>query len=431
VFNGFIAGAAIYNHKLTEAQLQQMFIAATGIGQNGFPPAFVTQPATNTTTFPGKTVQITARVASATTPITNQWKLNNVSLTDGTFNGVTIIGSQSNVLTIAHVTTNWAGVYNLVVGNQVATITSSNAILTVASTMPPPAGTLVGQWFAGVANMADSSGYSPAGIHDGYTVGGTSYMFTNDAPPGLTGPSLYLNNMGIMISNSSSLDLNYTNTFDDLLYTNQFTVTCWVKGTPSSWNAFVSKQGETQGWQLRVDNSSPPRPSFNICNGGVNAGSAQSTTAWHHYAVTWNVSGNTRQLYVDGNLAGTATGGAYTPNSQDHLMISGREDTHRSGGYGLGDYFIGEMYDVRIYKSALSTAQINYLIPVVVAPPTLSSSIIPGSGGNPGKIVLSWSNGTLMEATNMAGPWVTNAAQTSPVTNPMTKQSDFFKVSNP
>jgi hypothetical protein len=42
---------------------------------------------------------------------------------------------------------------------------------------------LIGQWLNGPANLADASGYSPAGTHNGYIVGAGHYRFTNDLPP--------------------------------------------------------------------------------------------------------------------------------------------------------------------------------------------------------------------------------------------------------
>ena len=43
------------------------------------------------------------------------------------------------------------------------------------------------------------------------------------------------------------------------------------------------------------------------------------------------------------------------------------------------------------------------------------------------KIVLSWPTGTLLEATNVTGPWVTNNA-TSPYTNTPTGLRKFYRV---
>jgi hypothetical protein len=51
---------------------------------------------------------------------------------------------------------------------------------------------LVGEWLAGPASLADVSGYSPPGTHDGYIVGAGNYLFISDVPPGKTGQSLYL-----------------------------------------------------------------------------------------------------------------------------------------------------------------------------------------------------------------------------------------------
>ena len=87
---------------------------------------------------------------------------------------------------------------------------------------------------------------------------------------------------------------------------------------------------------------------------------------------------------------------------------------------------------MRIYNVALTAQQQAYLVPPPPLPPIrLSSSIVTPSGGNPGQLVLTWLNGTLLlESTNVAGPWKTNTA-TPPYTNLMTKPADFFKTQTP
>jgi hypothetical protein len=96
---------------------------------------------------------------------------------------------------------------------------------------------LIGQWLAGATNFADVSGYSPAGTHDGYIIGAGHYEFTNDVPPGRAGMSLYFTNSdtGLAISNSSTLDAEYTNTFDGPTQTS-FSITCWARGFPAQWS---------------------------------------------------------------------------------------------------------------------------------------------------------------------------------------------------
>ena len=141
--------------------------------------------------------------------------------------------------------------------NQTVNVSAnSTATATGVYVIPPVPLKLVGAWITGAPNFADTSGYSPAGTHDGYLVGTNHYLFTNDVPPGWTGVSLYLyaGDTGISISNSSTWDAAYTNTFDNTI-SNSFTVTCWAKGGPgaNSWNPWICKYGESEaGWQFRV-----------------------------------------------------------------------------------------------------------------------------------------------------------------------------------
>jgi PKD repeat protein len=58
-----------------------------------------------------------------------------------------------------------------------------------------------------------------------------------------------------------------------------------------------------------------------------------------------------------------------------------------------------------------------------VIPPSTPIGFYTGS-----QLILNWNQGLLLEATNVAGPWITNAAATSPYTNDMTMPMMFFKV---
>jgi len=58
--------------------------------------------------------------------------------------------------------------------------TSSNTTLTVVGyTAPAPATNLVGAWLTGGTNLADTSGFSLNGLHDGFPVGETNSPGTN------------------------------------------------------------------------------------------------------------------------------------------------------------------------------------------------------------------------------------------------------------
>ena len=50
-----------------------------------------------------------------------------------------------------------------------------------------------------------------------------------------------------------------------------------------------------------------------------------------------------------------------------------------------------------------------------------------GFGFSGGSLQLSWSNGTLLQATNVTGPWITNNAA-SPLTVTPTGSKMFYRV---
>jgi hypothetical protein len=276
--------------------------------------------------------------------------------------------------------------------------------------------------------LADSSGYSPAGKHDGYGVTGlgvpaSNYVFTNDVPPTGAGVSLKLNgNTAIAIANSSTNDAGYTNTYDDTIHS-AMTVVCWAKGTPGGWNPWVSKYGEGPGWQLRINNSSDPCWTIRGTGGNEDMSSTIGSvdSNWHFYAGTYSPVTGIRNLYVDGVLAATQTGqGPLSPSFASRLVIGARDN----GGDNVGNYFNGKIYGVRIYKTDLSEAEVNSFprpVPVFVGRPVLN--------GN--KLVLTWAGGSLLQATNVTGPWTPTGA-TAPYTNIISAAPQmFFKLSNP
>ena len=104
---------------------------------------------------------------------------------------------------------------------------------------------------------------------------------------------------------------------------------------------------------------------------------------------------------------------------------------------GADDYVIGTFTatsnSMTIQQNLLpgGTGNINaVVVRTLPVAPTMSSSFIPGSGGNPGQFALTWSGGTLLQATNLTGPWVASGL-TSPCTTSTTNKQMFYRVSNP
>jgi hypothetical protein len=85
--------------------------------------------------------------------------------------------------------------------------------------------------------------------------------------------------------------------------------------------------------------------------------------------------------------------------------------------------FNGVIDEVAIFNYALSASQVQNLYLGISATPSVTLSV-QRSGGN---IVLSWPQGTLLEADNVAGPYSTNNAA-SPYTNAPTASQKFYRV---
>jgi hypothetical protein len=428
--NNFL-NAEFYDVRLYNYDLSSNAVAALAAVPD---PAIMANPQP-TTAYVGLSAQFITAV-EGTGPFTYQWRINGTNLVNGTLGGALVSGATSDALTIANLTTNLVGTFiiDVVVTGANGTATSRTGTLTVVPTAVPPAANLVGAWLTGAASLADVSGFQPKGTHDGYGVTGTgtpsaTFAFTNDVPSGQAGQSLWLydGSTSIAISNSASGDANYTNTFDDTINI-AFTVTCWAKGIPGSWATFVAKDGEgTVGWMSRVNGSEDP--CFTIRGTGGTDDMAEGNNSndgnWHFYAGTYDSVAGNRDLYVDGQLVVSETGNVeYTLAPNAHLAFGSRD----TSGSSYGNFFTGEIYGVRIYDTALTAAEVNYL-QLPTAPPAR-----PAFSGSPavinGKLVLQWSAGSLQQATNLTGPWVPSGA-TSPYTNNLAVPQLFFRLSNP
>jgi|SRR5665213_1345300 len=443
-FTGFarayIYDVRYYNYSLSSTQVVALLPN----------PVITVQPAQSISAYKGVTFKISATVTTFNKATTYQWQLNDTNLVDGAYGGGYIVGSATNVLTIEDTTTNFQGVYNLVITYSGGTAVSSNSTVTVSQTAAISAGNVVGAWLTGAANLTDTSGYSPAGTHDGYGAAGASdaassnYRFTNDVPPGATGNSLllYAGSTAIAISNSSTVDANYTNTFDNTI-SNTFSVVFWAKGAPGAWTSMVSKdsEGDPGAWAIRGGNGNGV-PCFTVKDNGAGSVSvgyepygnddncANNTvdSNWHFYSGTFNASSGIRNLYIDGSLVAQETNNvAYNMTPNVHLTIGSTERPASNGSPGIGynGYYTGNIYGVQIYNTELSVAQVNGLIPPV--PLTTASPVVnkPVLNGNH-QVVFTWTGSSLLEATNILGPWTPVAGATSPYTNNITTYPQLF-----
>jgi hypothetical protein len=189
--------------------------------------------------------------------------------------------------------------------------------------------------------LTDASGHGNNGTISGASWSGTAKF----------GKSLSFNGTSSMVSiaNSSSLDLGAG-----------MTVEAWVlPSSLSGWRTILEKDtsGSGQSYSLFASNGSSTsgssKPMVWVTSGGseYGAGSATkiSTGSWIHVAATFD--GHTFRFYINGNLAGSQSFTGSLDLSNNPLCIGGNPV--------WGQFFKGNIDEVRVYNGAISQSQIQ------------------------------------------------------------------------
>jgi len=229
---------------------------------------------------------------------------------------------------------------------------------------------LIGYWpFEGT--LLETSGYTPAGTHDGTAVGTIGYAAGPTSIHSSFGQALDLaSGAGVRIDGTKSSESGYQDTFDATINSaGAITVSLWAKGWPGRWNPFLAKQGEDVGYQIRrSDRSDDATFTLRNTNGADDPagddlpGDGQNANPeWVHYVGTWD--GTTRRLYVNGVEDQETTGDASTGGPGDGaaywLTIGMRHNSADPGDFG--NTFTGQIDDVAIWKRALSASDVASL----------------------------------------------------------------------
>jgi autotransporter-associated beta strand protein len=131
-FDGNMYGAAIYSNALSQAQLEGIYGAASGV--SNFPPVMQTQPVSQTL-YEQQNATFSAAV-SGTQPLSLQWQwFDGVNYYDVT-NGGRITGANASSLVISNLTQSDATNLVLVATNAYGAVTSSVVTLTVSPVGP-------------------------------------------------------------------------------------------------------------------------------------------------------------------------------------------------------------------------------------------------------------------------------------------------------
>jgi hypothetical protein len=134
--------------------------------------------------------------------------------------------------------------------------------------------------------------------------------------------------------------------------------------------------------------------------------------SWYHMVITDDL--NTMRFYVNGTLVGSASQAntGFTANPAGPTVLGQRSDNAFAP-------FDGTIDDVAFYNYALSAQQIQAHYQATVRLTAARSG---------GSLVLSWPFGTLQQAGNVSGTYVTVTGATSPYTNTLNGSQQFFRV---
>ena len=140
--------------------------------------------------------------------------------------------------------------------------------------------------------------------------------------------------------------------------TDEITVSAWAKfNVKNNYNTLVSKWKTSldRTWNLRLDGSIDQKISLTIKSGGVNfvaTGNIAPINQYIHFIGTYD--GEIIRIYENGNETGNnpSPSGLMDSDGTAKIIIAGKE---------LGDYFNGDIDDIRIYNRALSTDEISLL----------------------------------------------------------------------
>ena len=324
--------------------------------------------------FPSGSAVFTAGF-TGTQPLVYQWQV------DKGTGPTDIVGQNSSTLTLNNLQLSDSGTYYLVASNSLGNATSSGSVLTM---YPVPANpfTVNFQWLS-TQGGNNAGNYTGPGI-PGYGTG--TYWNLITGPSANNGSATYTSGSGYNDSETADLGLTMTVT------------------TPESWD-----WTSTPTIAL-LDSSVTARPtipfSFSLPNGRYNI-------------VIFSCNG-TESLTADAAAEITLGGMSATAvPTQDTSFVEGNNYVVFSDVTVNNASLAGTVTatDGKAYGS-LNGAQVQYLGPSVTVELTPVTS---------GKFQLQWSQGTLLQATNLTGPWVTNTAA-SPYTITPGGPQMFYRV---
>ena len=317
------------------------------------PPVITMQPANQTAVVDGT---VDFRVSAVgNMPMSYQWS----------FDGTDIIGATNSVYFLSDVQLTNAGTYSVVITNELGSIASSNALLTVLPCDPAPPGIVA--WWPAEGNANDI-----IGGNNGTPKGSLSYN------NGEVGQAFVFDGYTSFITVPASASLNI-GTGGGL------TIECWINPSVTNANSPGGAGGpliewdsdDTDGCEFWADADNSLYVNIKDTSGNGHtfqtAGGVINSNVWQHVALTYDETSGQMNMYVNGNVVGSANFGNFTPQTTYPVNLG-----QRTGQViGDGDTYAGMMDELSLYNRALSSNEITAIYNAGSAGKCRSSSAPP------------------------------------------------------
>jgi hypothetical protein len=397
-FVGSIAEVALYTNSLSQDSVQTLFL--TGIGGTSLKPS-PPPSLPSAALFTGESFQLNG-TAGGSPPLTYQWQSSSDGLNwSDVPTNVNYSGGTSPILQIINATTNQALEYEVVVSNPGATVTSGVSTISVT---PVPTGV----WTANfqLTNATDEYGFIGLGSYTGHGVLGNG-TFWNPISD-----TLNAFQSGTFYSTSDFLDDGVTHTGIGVSVSSADGFTSSTAPTPSG--SIQTLLGQYVQFFGTITMSGVPDGTYNLAlytidgsfaNDGenINVNAANGTVSAtcinkqdNYFAPDDNTALFTDIQATNGILTVTMTTAVNNPD------------------------FCGLQLQLVSYDESVSDMSVMYAVTNVVSESNVTNSAM----------TLTWSEGSLQIAPNVAGPWVTIPGQ-SPVTVITTNTQQYFRLMFP
>jgi len=162
------------------------------------------------------------------------------------------------------------------------------------------------------------------------------------------------NSTYIVVPDSSTLDVD----------SEDFSISLWLKlNTKNMTQMFVDKGEDPnqKDWRLWIDSDNRLNFDFEVNNQGEQRATSTTTLdtgVLYHIVAVYIESTKEQKIYLDGSVVATNTA-TYSPASSSYNLVVGGKWEDPLSEYTT--FLDGDMFDVRLYKRALSEAEVNII----------------------------------------------------------------------